>query len=363
MRLLLLGIKDMLVRWRAVLMMALTISFPIGIYLLLSAYQAGLEKRYQDLRDDYLLVQETGSLGDFYGSRLPASLKDELLELGMPWAEGEIQTVTGTSYDDAVLLRGINPAHYAEFDPFSLLAGRLLTPTDPARSAMLGIKLAEKWNAFPGGSIAIRGRDFRVVGVFSNGTSADYEAWVKVSDAQALLGWDTDVSVFVIAAGGVFSAGDVIRTGISVVQKGESGQALLKEWQPIFSLFRMVTSVLSLAVAFTLANTLWRLAWLRRRQHAILLSIGFRRLSLVAHLAVQGFGITGLAYALGVMQALLVGALIPIRTSGISIEAVFELRNLVTSLAFSSMIALIGTTLPVYWLSRHNLAGLMKKMD
>ena len=60
---------------------------------------------------------------------------------------------------------------------------------------------------------------------------------------------------------------------------------------------------------------------------------------------------------------LLVGALIPIRTSGISIEAVFELRILLVSLAFSCIIAFIGTTLPVYWLSRHNLAGLMKKMD
>ena len=228
MRLMQLGIKDLLVRWRSVIMMGLTIAIPITLFLVLNAYETGLEKRYQDLREDYLLVQETGSMGEFYGSRLPISLKDELLQMGAPWAEAEIHTVTGTSYDDAVLLRGINPANYGGFEQFTLLVGRTLQPSDPERSAVIGVKLAEKWNTYPGGSIRIRGRDFRVVGVFSSGTFADYEAWVSIADAQALLGWDNDVSVFVIPAGDFFKAGETIKPGVSVVQKGERGRLYSK---------------------------------------------------------------------------------------------------------------------------------------
>ena len=75
MRIFFLGLKELAVRWRSVLAMGLTLSFPVLAYLLLTGYQTGLESRYQNIQGNFLLAQETGSMGEFYGSRLPASLK------------------------------------------------------------------------------------------------------------------------------------------------------------------------------------------------------------------------------------------------------------------------------------------------
>ena len=131
-----------------------------------------------------------------------------------------------------------------------------------------------------------------------------------------LMGWGSDVSVYIIPANEKFKAGDSLPGGVSIVQKGESGRDLVSEWQPLFNLLRMITATLGVAVAIALINILWRLAWLRRRELAILQSIGFGQFSLLWYLLTQGLGIASIGFCLGVLEAIVVGALIPLRTAG-----------------------------------------------
>jgi putative ABC transport system permease protein len=355
-----LGLKELATHWRDVLAMGLTISLPILSFLILKGYQTGLEQRYENIQNDYLLVQETGSMGEFYGSRLSSDLRKELLNQGESWAAAEIHTITGTTPGDAILLRGIELDNYSRIEEYRMLEGRPLQPDDAPRLAMVGIKLAEERNAYPGRRIQIRGREFLVVGVFSNGTYEDYEAWISLEDAQNLMGWGSDVSVFIIPVGEKLKVGDSISGGISIVQKGESGQNLLSEWRPFFKLFGVITTTLGVAVAVALTNILWRMAWLRRRELAILQSIGYGRISLMWYLFVQGLGITIIGFCLGVMEAIIVGMLIPLRTAGISIDAVIDLNVILSSLIFAGLIALAVAGIPAYWFSRQNLVKLMR---
>jgi hypothetical protein len=108
-----LGFKELAVRWRAVLAMGMTISIPILMYLLLNGYQTGLETRYENIQENYLLAQETGSMGEFYGSRLPVSLREELLKRGISWVSAELHTITGTTPENAILVRGIEVGRYS----------------------------------------------------------------------------------------------------------------------------------------------------------------------------------------------------------------------------------------------------------
>lgn len=355
-----LGATELTIRWRMALVMVLVVTLPFLSYLELDVYRSGLRRLYSDATPAFLVVQSNGSMGEFYGSRLPAQMGDELVSRGARLVVPEIHTIIGSSPATAILLRGIPLDLYTQTESFNMLAGRPLQPGDDSRLAMVGKRLAEKLDISAGSSIELRGRAFRVIGVFSIGTYADHEAWISLPDAQALLNWGSDVSVYVIPAGQGLSAGDQLPDGASVVQKGDSGASLIQEWAGFFNLLKVISISLGVAAAVSLANLLWRLAWQRRRELAILRSLGFGRSALVVYLLCQGIIITCLGYGLGLLGALAVGRFTELRTAGISVQAVYSPQVLLTSLVFAGLIVLAGAVLPAWQLSRANLVGLLR---
>ena len=355
-----LGIGELLHHKRLALVMTLAAGIPLMVYFLLSAYQAGLESRYAERYEDFLLVQTSGSLGEFYGSRMLASVGDTLRAAGLSLVVPEIHTVVGTTTENAVLLRGIPLDTYARVEEYKMVSGRPLMAGDTPRLAMLGARLAEERQLLPGDVIQVRGRDFQVVGIFDVGTYASNEVWISLADAQALLGWGTDVSVYVIPNGEAFREGDTLPGRISIVRKGDSGAAMVAEWQPFFRLLTHVSVALGAASAVALGSILWRLAWLQRRELAILRSIGFGKRSLVAYLLLQGSLITLAGFILGAVGAMVLGRLSAVKAAGISIQAVFDGQVILASFLFAMLISLAGTSLPAWWLNRFNLTMLLR---
>jgi ABC-type lipoprotein release transport system permease subunit len=355
-----LGLRELVNHARLTLIMALAVGIPLMCYLALKAYNAGLASRYEGDFGDFLVVQLSGSMGEFYGSRLSNAVGDDLRRSNPSLVVPEIHTVIGTTAEKAVLLRGIPLETYALVEEYKMTAGRPLLPGDPPRLAMIGTRLAEARSLMPGDFISIRGRDFQVVGVFDVATYAANEAWISLADAQALLGWGSDVSVYVIPNGETYREGDTLPGGISVVRKGESGATLLAEWQPLFRLLSLVAGALGVAAAVALASILWRLAWLQKREMAILRSIGFGKRSLATYLFIQGSAITLLGFLVGGLAAWSLGKLMQIETAGISIQAVFDVKVVLVSLMFAACITMAGTSVPAWWLNRLNLAVLLR---
>jgi ABC-type lipoprotein release transport system permease subunit len=345
---------------RITLVMALAAGIPLMLYFLLGAYRAGLQSRYAEHYEDFLVVQVSGSLGEFYGSRMPASVGDALREANLSLVVPQIHTVVGTTTENAVLLRGIPLDSYSRVEEFTMVSGRPLLIGDAPRLAMIGARLAEERQLLPGDVIPVRGRDFQVAGIFDADTYASNEVWISLEDAQTLLGWGTDVSVYVIPSRETYQEGERLPGGISIVRKGDSGAALIDEWEPFFKLLTHITGALGMAAAVALASILWRLAWLQRRELAILRSIGFNKGSLAGFLFVQGAVITLVGFLLGALGAVGLGQLSTIKTAGISIQAVFDSRVILTSFIFAVLISLAGTSLPAWWLNRFNLTMLLR---
>ncbi len=109
-----------------------------------------------------------------------------------------------------------------------------------------------------------------------------------------------------------------------------------------------------------LANILWRLAWLRRRELAILQSVGFGKLAQAGYLFIQGACITLLGFVMGVAEALAFGQLNKISTAGVIIQPLYDAQVIGVSLVFTVCLALVGTALPAWYLSRLNLVMLMR---
>ena len=75
---------------------------------------------------------------------------------------------------------------------------------------------------------------------------------------------------YIIPDGCFLHEGQQLPNGISVSRKGASLKFVAAQLQPMLDLLRIVVAALGIATALALTNTLWRLAWRRRRSMAIL---------------------------------------------------------------------------------------------
>lgn len=138
-----LGLRELVSHARLTMIMALAVAIPLMCYFALKAYNSGLASRYEGDFGDFLVVQLSGSMGEFYGSRLPNAVGDDLRRSNASLVVPEIHTVIGTTAEKAVLLRGIPLESYAQVEEYKMTAGRPLLPGDPPRLAMIGTRLAE----------------------------------------------------------------------------------------------------------------------------------------------------------------------------------------------------------------------------
>ncbi|MEX0788806.1 MAG: ABC transporter permease, partial [Anaerolineales bacterium] len=205
-----LALRDLSVHWRQAAAMGTVFAIAVAAFVGLGSYRVALTSDYGPPRQDQLVVQETQSFGEFYGSRLSPEIEVVLENLGVVGAIAEIHSIVGTSLEDAVLLKGVDLERYTELDLYVILAGRGLEPGDSPRQAMLGRRLAERLGAAPGDTILLRGRPFEVVGVFETSSYTENEVWVSLAGAQDLLGWGQDVSLYVVADDGLLAPGEQI---------------------------------------------------------------------------------------------------------------------------------------------------------
>jgi len=344
---------------RLALIMAVSIAIAAAMYEFLVAYRTGLAAEFDEQAPDLLVVHDLQNVGDISGSRISSQVAEMLSGLGISMIIPEIRAVTGTSIQNATLLRGIDLEQYARLESFTIISGRSLKPGDPSRLAMVGVLLAGRQDLKPGESISLRGRNFTVVGIFQNGTYMDNQAWISLADAQTLLGWGQDVSVYIIPDEGILHEGDTLPGGLSVTHKGENLRLIAAQYQPMLNMWQIVSMALGVGVSLTLANVLWRLAWLRRHEMAILRTTGFPTSSLVGYLLVQAGGTTLLGILLGGLFTAVFTISIRLTVSSFTIVPRLDAGTLLPSLGWVGLIMLAGSLLPAWWLSRVNLAQLL----
>jgi ABC-type antimicrobial peptide transport system permease subunit len=355
-----LGARDLIGHRRLALIMGLSIAISVGMYALLATYRAGLALEFSEQKHGLLVVHDDQNVGDITGSRISNQVAKLLAAKGIRTIIPEIDTLTGTSLQDVTLLRGIDLEHYMQLETFSILSGRRLVPGDPPRLAMVGELLAARQQLKPGDTIKLRGRNFTVVGVFQNGTYMDNQAWISLADAQALLGWGQDVSVDIIPDEGILHEGDSLPGGLSVSRKGESLQLVAAQYQPVLDIWQIVSLALGIAATLALINILWRLAWLHRRDLAILRTTGFPAVSLGGYLLIQAAGITLTGILLGGLLTLCITFGVHLTVSSLTITPRVDVGTLLPSVGWAGLLMLGGSLLPAWWLSHLNLANLLR---
>jgi ABC-type lipoprotein release transport system permease subunit len=354
-----LALRDLSVHRRQAVALGTVFAIAVTAFVALGSYRQTLVRDYQPARNDLLVIQETQSFAEFYGSRLSPEIAVALEDLGIAGFVAEIHAVVGTSLQDAVLLKGVDLERYPELDSFVLRAGRRLEPGDAPRTAMIGTRLAERLEATPGDTIRLRGRPFEVVGVFETGSYTENEAWIPLAGAQELLGWDQDISLFVVTDDGRWAPGEQLLEGVSVARRGELWSTFPRQWDGLMALVGTVTQAIGLAAAFSLAAMLWRLAWRRRWQIAVLRSLGFSRTVFAIYLAVQGGLVAFAGGACGILTALALLRWVRPTLAGVSLRPQLTAELLISTTAWLGSLTLLSVVFPVWALGRRRVAELM----
>lgn len=321
-------VADFRARRSLLLAAVVLVATPLSGYLLLYGFSRGIDLDFARDGGIDLIVQEANSVGEITGSRIAATVEDLLVARGVAFAIPEIHSVAGSSAENAVLIRGVDLDRYRSVTSFEIVAGRPLGPEDGPDDAMVGTDLAAARRVRADGTLTLRGRPYRVVGVFAVGTYADNEAWLSIAGAQDLLGWGEEVSVFIVPGDGPLAEGDVLPGPLSVARRGDF-VSLADEWDPIFSLANVANLSLAAAAGLILAVILWRLAWLRRRELAILRTIGLTRSVPVLYLAIEGTMVAAAGLVLGIAGAAVMGAIVRIEAFGLTARAVLDRSGIV----------------------------------
>jgi hypothetical protein len=356
-----LGLLDLKYRVREAMLMAGALAVTLMGILTIDAFAQALDERYAIDQRGLLVAAAQDTIGEMQGSRLPAAVGDLLLAGGASFTVPQVRTIVGTSAEDARLLRGVPLESYERVEPFRIVSGRALAPGDSPRQTMIGVSLAETLGLTVGGDIRLRGRTFEIVGIFTEGSYADFEAWVSLESAQALLNWGDDVSVFLLPAGERWQVGDRLGDNVMIAPHGQSAEIAAAEWAPLLDLMRLIAGVLAFSATVALASLIWRMARLRRRQLAILLSLGFTSGALSVYVVTQAAVMAAVAYSLGVIGAVLFTGSISVQSIGMSLEPTVSVQVAGLGLLFAVIITVLGAAAPAYALARSDLQQMLRQ--
>lgn len=231
---------------------------------------------------------------------------------------------------EGVLVRGnrVSDLQDSEIIADNVIAGNLDEVTPGSGNVAIGSKLADLLSAYPGSEISLISPDgrptpvgtvprivtYRVAAVFEVGVY-DFDAKfvaMPIEDAQTLLMMGDDVAMVELKVSDPDNVADVLRA----LQPKVAGEGVLIDWRQMnTALFEaleieriamfVVLSIIILVAAFNIASSLIMLVRSKRRDIAILRTMGATRAAMTRIFMTVGLSIG----AVGIVTGLVLGAL------------------------------------------------------
>jgi len=347
-------------QWRVVVLMIFFFAITVFSYLLLNGYRDSAVRQFHTIDQNYLIIHETDTSAEFYGSHVSSEVGIKLEEVGCSQVIPVIHSATGTLGRDFQFVMGVDLDQYQRVEKYEILAGRELKTGDPERNAMVGRILAEKDKLQVGDEISLRGRLFSVIGIFETHSFYDNDAWISLSAAQALLGWGKDISYYLVPDEGILNAGDVFMHGTVISHRGESITYATQQLIDVIDLFSMIVLIVGIGTAFALGNVIFRLATLQQYQLAILRSVGFSKRLISFSVLIQAGVIFLVGFSIGLVAALLFPFIYQLNMFDIVIKPDLDVINILLPFLSLGCIALISISIPLLWIYHANLALLLR---
>lgn len=257
-----------------------------------------------------------------------------------PYITEKVILVSGGQLRGAVLT-GIDPVLQGSVSRLadSIVAGSLDSLKEDNFDVVLGVSLANLLGVSPGDHVNVtvprltvtplglfpRSKRLRVVGLFEIGAQQDaYQAYVSLRTGRILLGGDKGVQGLQIATEGLFQAPDIMRALDQFLEE----HYVVQDWsQTQGSLFnavkmeKLMVSLLLLSVvavaAFNIVSTLVMSVTEKRRDIAVLRTMGARATGVMAIFVAHGLALACIGIVAGVIIGVLLSSNIAAIIAGI----------------------------------------------
>jgi putative ABC transport system permease protein len=266
--------------------------------------------------------------------------------------------VEGVARAPGAIVLGIEP-HGFVARLLVLTAGRSATPT--SEHLVVGDVLAGELHLRPGATLPIGGHRFEVAGIFHSGiTEEDAGVIMDLGDAQALAGRTADeVTTFAVRLrpqtstaraerelSRAFPGLLVISDPSEAVRAGANGQLISKAV--------LLIVVLALIIgALTVANTMLAAVLERRRELALLSTIGWSARQLGGLVLGEAITVSMLGTSGGVLLGVAAGKLLPGALGlGAFISPVLTLWTLARAVMIGIAIGVVGAVYPIWLVTR-----------
>lgn len=380
------NLRNVLVRWRSTLATVLGIALVVGVYVLMQAMAAGIEKSSANTGSpDHLLVTRKGSTAESSSivsrEQLRALLYSPEIarnDAGEPLVSADVLILLNLPRRDGrgeanVLLRGVSPRGREMRGQVRLVEGRWFE--SGRREVVVSRRLAARFADFEvGGRFRSGPSEFTVVGHTDGGKSAfDSEVWMDADEARAMFDREQYSSLLIRPVDAVGASNLLQRIEndkrLQLLARVESEYYAEQTSTagPIKWLGNFLAVAMSVGAVFAAMNTMYAAVGARTREIGTLRVLGFRRRSVVAGFLLEGAMLAGLGGLLGgglslFMNGYAVGTLNFATFS----ETVFEFRVtpwlMLKGLVFSVVVGVIGTLLPAIRASRLPVIAALKSL-
>lgn len=380
------NLRNVLVRWRSTLATILGIALVVGVYVLMQAMAAGLEKSSANTGSpDNLLVTRRGSTAESSSIVSREQLRSLIYSpeiarnaAGEPMVSADVLILLNQPRRDGkgeanVLMRGVSPRGRELRAQVRLVEGRWFD--GGKREVVVSRRLAARFADFEvGGRFRSGPAEFVVVGHTDGGKSAfDSEIWMDADEARAIFDRDQYSSLLVrpidpaAATNLIRRIESDKRLQLLVRAESEYYAEQMSTAKPIQWLGNFLAIAMSVGAIFAAMNTMYASVGARTREIGTLRVLGFRRRSVVASFLVEGAFLASLGGLLGCGLSLFMnGYAVGTLSFATFSETVFEFRVtpwlMTKGLVFSVVVGLLGTLFPAIRASRLPVISALKSL-
>ncbi len=380
------NVRNVLVRWRSTLATVLGLALVVGVYVLMQAMAAGIERSGGNTgRPDNLLIVRKGSTSEsssivsrdqlralMYSPEIARTDQDE------PLVSADVLVLLNQARRNGggeanVLLRGVSPRGRDLRSQVTLVAGRWFQ--GGRREVVVSRRLAARFASFDiGASFKSGPSTFTVVGHTDAGRSAfDSEIWMDADEARAIFDREQYSSLLVRPKSPLDATNLLNRIEadkrLQLLAKPESEyySTQTSTARPIKWLGNFLAVAMSVGAIFAAMNTMYAAVSARTREIGTLRVLGYRRRAVVLGFMIEGAFLACIGGILGCLLSLpMNGYAVGTLSFETFSETVFEFRVtpflMAKGIAFAVIVGLLGTLLPAIRASRLPVISALKSL-
>ena len=379
------NLRSLRQRPAATLTTALGMALVVAVFIAMNALANGFRATLSTTGgDDNVLVLRKGANQEMYSgiSRETASIiagypfvaKDAQ---GLPLMSAETFVVVplerATSGLANVVARGVNLSVFRVRNNIEIVEGRVFN--SGAREVVVGTAFAKRFsNSAVGDSIRFAGQSWRIVGHFSaNGSSFESEIWGENEQFMPVFRGEVfqtvtfrmrDPSAF---DGVKASLEDDARLFVDAFREREyyeNQSTILAQILGFLAVF--IASIMAVGAVFGAINTMYAAVASRAPEIGVLLTLGFRPMSVMGSFLVEAVLIAILGGLIGCLMALPINGLVTSTTNWSTFsEVAFAFRVtpalLLNGMIFAVVMGVVGGLLPARYAARQQVVEALRE--